>query len=320
MKIVFADVKTLGFELNLSKLQTLGELEVFDHLSDEELKSVISNVDIVITNQNRLDAKNLDTARNLKLICQAGTGYDNIDIEYCRKRSIAVTNVPKYAAVSVAQHTFSMLFYLLSHSKYYDAYVKEGGYSARENFHSGHDFFELEGKTWGIIGMGEIGKRVAKYAKGFDCNVVYYSTSGKNHIPAFKSVSLEELLRVSDIVSIHAPLNVNTQNLIQLKEMKLMKKSSILLNLGRGGIINEKDLAEALDSHVISAAGLDVLKDEPMPANHPLHFVKERNRIFITPHIAYGSFEAREKLIDGICDNIKSFYVGSLINRVESVI
>lgn len=318
MKMVFPDVKTLGFKMDLEKLKRIGELNAFDHLSDEAFKSVVVDADIVITNQYRLNAENLQKARKLKLICQAGTGYDNIDIEYCKKRGIAVANVPNYAAVSVAQHTFSMLFYLLSHSRYYDTYVKQGMYSANEPCHSGNDFFEIEGKTWGIIGMGEIGKRVAKYARGFNCNVVYYSTSGSNNDNTFKRVSLEELLKVSDFVSIHAPLNDYTQNLIQLKEMKLMKKSAILLNLGRGGIINEEDLSIALNEHIILAAGLDVLQNEPMSLNNPLYSVKDCDRIFITPHIAYGSIEARERLVTTICENIKSFIKGSLINGVNS--
>ncbi len=320
MKIVFSDIQTLGFKIDLSKLQEFGELKVFDNLSDEALTEVIFDADILITNQNRLNASNLQSAGSLKLICQAGTGYDNIDTVYCRERRIAVTNVPDYATVSVAQHTFSMLFYLLSHSRYYDDYVKTGKYSSGLNLHLGKDFYELEGKTWGIIGMGKIGKKVAEYARGFNSDVICYSTTGKNHGHMFNSVSLEQLLRVSDIVSIHAPLNEKTRNLIGLREIKLMKKSAILLNLGRGGIIVENDLVEALNQNIIFAAGLDVLENEPMSENHPLHRIKACNRVFITPHIAYASMEARERLMNTVCDNIRSFCEGGRKNRVESII
>jgi len=320
MKIVFSDIQTLGYKMDLRKLEKLGELKVFDNLSDEALREAISDADILITNQNRLHVSNLQLADNLKLICQAGTGYNNIDISYCRERGIAVTNVPDYATISVAQHTFSMLFYLLSHSRYYDDYVKTGKYSSSFNLHWGRDFYELEGKTWGIIGMGKIGKKVAEYASGFNCNVIYYSTTGKNHGHMFNSVSLEQLLRASDIVSIHAPLNENTRNLIGLREIKLMKKSAILLNLGRGGIIAESDLAEALSQDIIFAAGLDVLEKEPMSENHSLNIKKIYNRIFVTPHIAYASVEARERLMNTICDNIISFCGGGRKNRVESII
>ena len=318
MKIVFLDIKTLGYEIDVSGLRKFGEVLVCDHVADEEVSGVISDADIVITNQNKLGESNLRNAGKLKLICAAATGYDNIDIAYCRGRGIAVTNVPGYAAGSVAQHTFAMLFYLVSHAGYYDRYVKSGEYSkAKDTIHSGNDFFELEGKTWGIIGLGEIGKKVASSAEGFGCDVVYYSTSGKNLYDKYRSVQLEELLKSSDIISIHAPLNGRTKHLIGMDQMKLMKKSAYLLNLGRGGIMKENDLAEALENNLIAGAGLDVFETEPLPDDSPLMQLKNKDHLFMTPHIGYGSIEARIRLMRTVCKNIDAFLSGAVYNRAE---
>lgn len=318
MKIVFTDIKTLGFEMNTTALEKLGQVEIYDNLSNEALSTVIADAEVIITNQNCLNSQNLEQAKKLRLICQAGTGYDNIDIKYCKGRNIAVTNVPAYASVSVAQHTFAMLFYLLSHSRYYDDYVKTGLYEKNNmNLHCENDFFELEGKTWGVIGLGDIGSRVAQYAEGFNCNVIYYSITGRQKQRAYKKVSLETLLETSDIVSIHASLSQYTYHLIGIDELKLMKQNAILLNLGRGGIVNEADLAEALNNKTIAAAGLDVLEEEPLDMHSSLKKVKDKNRIYITPHIAYGSIEARERLMNIICHNIQSFMDGESINRVD---
>lgn len=317
MKIVFLDIKTLGYEIDVSGLHDFGEVLIYDHVIDDEVSNVIADADIIITNQNRLNEKNLHNADKLKLICAAATGYDNIDTVYCANHNIAVTNVPGYAANSVAQHTFSMLFYLISHSRYYDDYVKSGDFSkAMDTIHTGKDFIELAGKTWGIIGLGEIGKKVAAYAECFGCNVIYYSTSGKNRHDHFKSVTLEELLKTSDIISIHAPMNSRTKQLIGMEQMNQMKKTAYLLNLGRGGIIKEDDLVEALSNHLIAGAALDVFETEPLPEDSPLLKLRNNDNLFLTPHIGYGSVEARDRLMQAVCKNIESFLSGESNNRV----
>lgn len=317
MKIIFLDIKTLGFEIDVSGLYQFGEVLIYDHVPDEEAGSVISDADIIITNQNKLNEGNLRHAKKLKLICAAATGFDNIDTDYCRRNHIAVTNVPGYAANSVAQHTFSMLFYLISHSAYYDDYVKSGQFSKAESIiHSGKDFIELEGKTWGIIGLGEIGQKVASHAECFGCNVIYYSTSGKNQHDHFQSVTLEELLKTSDIISIHAPMNSRTKRLIGIEQIGLMKKTAYLLNLGRGGIIEEDDLAEAVSSNLIAGAALDVFEVEPLPKDSPLLKLKNRDNLFLTPHIGYGSVEARNRLMQTVCKNIEAFTLETVSNRV----
>lgn len=318
MKIVFLDIKTLGYKINVSGLHRFGEVLVYDHIPDEDAGRFISDADIIITNQNKLDERNLEKAENLKLICAAATGYDNIDTDYCGARGIAVANVPGYAAGSVAQHTLSMLFYLLSHSRYYDDFVKSVTYSKAEDpIHHGKDFIELEGKTWGIIGLGAIGRKVAVYAGGLGCKVIYYSTSGENRNEDYPSVPLEELLRTSDVISIHAPLNERTKDLIGLEQIRQMKKSAYLLNLGRGGIIRESDLAEALMKEQIAGAGLDVFETEPLPADSPLLKLKDKDRLFMTPHIGYGSVEARNRLMETVEKNIEAFLSGAQYHRVD---
>lgn len=316
MKLVFLDRKTLGFDTDVSELSRFGTVEIYDFISDEEASRYLADADIAITNQNKLNASNLSEAGKLKLICQTGTGYNNLDIGYCGEKGIAVTNVPAYSAVSVAQHTFSMLFYLISHGGYYDAYVKDGRYSAREELDPRKDFYELEGKTWGIIGLGDIGRKVAQYAQGFGCNVVYYSSSGKNRSHTLRRMELTELLMQSDIISIHAPMNERTRGLIGLKELKTMKPDAYLLNLGRGGIIVEKDLAKALLEDSIAGAGLDVFEQEPMKMESPLLANGIREKIYMTPHIGYGSREARVRLMKTICGNIDSFLQGGKQNRI----
>lgn len=318
MKIIFLDIKTLGYEIDVSGLHRFGEVLVYDHIPDEDAGRFISDADIVITNQNKLNERNLWKAERLKLICAAATGYDNIDTDYCRTRGIAVANVPGYAAGSVAQHTLSMLFYLISHSRYYDDFVKSGAYSKAEDpIHRSKDIMELDGKTWGIIGLGAIGKRVAAYAECLGCKVIYYSTSGYNRKEDYPSVPLEELLRTSDIISIHAPLNERTRALIGLGEISLMKKSAYLLNLGRGGIIRENDLADALMNGMIAGAALDVFQAEPLPTDSPLLKLKDKDRLYMTPHIGYGSVEARNRLMQTVEKNIEAFLSGERYHRVD---
>ncbi|WP_457641920.1 D-2-hydroxyacid dehydrogenase [Persephonella sp.] len=318
MKIVFLDVKTVGNDVDLSIFEVFGDFIAYPTTKASEVFDRIYDADIVITNKVVIDKKVIDYAKNLKLICVAATGTNNVDILYAKEKGIAVTNVAGYSTESVVQHTFAMLFYLLEHLKYYDDYVKSGLYAKSEIFtHLGKPFWEIKGKRWGIIGLGTIGRRVAEIAKSFGCDVIYTSTSGVKRKEKYPEYPLDELLRTSDIVSIHAPLNDKTKNLITYEKLKLMKSSAILLNLGRGGIVNEKDLAKALDENLIAAAGLDVLEKEPMDPYNPLLEIKNKDKLFITPHIAWTSIEARERLINEIAENIKAFLNGEIRNRVD---
>lgn len=322
-QIVFTDIKTLGFSVNTSGLGRFGPVRLYDGLQDDEVAAAVADADIVVTNQNNLNESNLGRAEKLKLICAAATGYDNIDTDYCRRKGIAVANVPGYATGSVAQHTFAMLLYLISHSRYYDDFVKEGKYSSVfPVYHENRDFFELEGKTWGIVGLGAIGRKVGRIAEVFGCRVIYHSTSGKNHDGLFTESTLDDLLGKSDIISVHAPLNQATRGLIGRKELERMKKGSYLLNLGRGGIINEEDLVYALENQLIAGAGLDVFENEPIRPDSPLmRYCSSQSpadsNLYLTPHIGYASVEARERLMATVCSNIEAYLAGKILNRVE---
>lgn len=321
MVILFADRKTLWFTVDATLLEKFGGVRSFDDLPDAELAHNLEEVQILITNQNRINKETLLQAENLRLICQAGTGYDNIDVDYCRKNNIAVTNVPGYAAESVAQHTFAMLFHLISNIRQYDDYVKCGDYSREGQsdrlFYVDKEFFELSGKTWGVIGLGAIGKRVAELAESFGCDVCYCSLATNREDDSYERLELNDLLQRSDVVSVHTALGPKTKNLIGRDQLNKMKPTAILLNLGRGGVVNEEELASALDAGLIKAAGLDVLETEPITSQHPLLKLKHPERILITPHIAFGSSEARLRLMEGIAANIQSFLDGGRLNRID---
>ncbi|WP_010251335.1 D-2-hydroxyacid dehydrogenase [Acetivibrio cellulolyticus] len=318
LRICFLDAKTLGSDANLSGLAEFGDISIYNTTKSEDVIDRIKDQDIVITNKVVLNESNLKPALNLKLICVAATGTNNIDLGYAKSRGIAVTNVAGYSTQSVAQHTFAMLFYLLESLKYYDEYVKSMDYSKSDVFtHLEKPFTELYGKTWGIIGLGTIGGTVACIARAFGCRVVYYSTSGMNNNGEYERVELDKLMEVSDIVSIHAPLNDRTRNLIDYRCLQSMKKSAILINLGRGGIVNENDLAKALDEDLIMGAALDVLESEPIKPSNPLLALKKREKLIITPHIAWASVEARRRLINELNLNIKAFLNNEVRNRVD---
>ena len=317
LKICILDAKTLGSDADLSGLSEFGEVTVYDTTKPDEVADRIKDQEIVITNKVVLNESNMKDALKLKIICVTATGTNNIDLEYAKKRAIAVSNIPGYSTVSVAQHTFAMLLYLMESLKYYDEYVKSMDYSKNDVFsHLDKPFEELWGKTWGIIGLGAIGNSVASIATAFGCRVVYYSTSGNNNNSRYERVELDELLNQSDIVSIHAPLNDKTKNLIDYKSLKAMKKSAILLNLGRGGIVNEIDLAKALDEDLIKGAALDVLETEPIRSDNPLLTLKNKDKLLITPHIAWASVQARKRLINELELNIRAFLGGESRNRV----
>jgi glycerate dehydrogenase len=317
-KICILDASTLGEDADLSVFQKFGEVMVYDITAPENVVERIRDCEIVITNKVVLDSSNLPYATEVKLICVAATGTNNIDLEQARSKRITVTNVAGYSTQSVVQHTFTMLFYLLGSPAYYDSYVKSGQYAQSKIFtHLGRPFAELYGKTWGIIGLGTIGRAVADVARQFGCQIIYYSTSGENRSSIYARVDLEELLQKADIVSIHAPLNERTINLLHYKRLRLLKPHAILLNLGRGGIVNEADLAQSLDEGLLGAAALDVLQHEPIDSENPLLKIKQQDKLFITPHIAWASREARQTLVKKIAENIENFYKGIPSNVVS---
>lgn len=316
MKIVILDAATLG-DVNLSGLEKFGTLETFPTTQAQEIPNRIQGAEMIITNKVAINRPILETTNTLKLICVAATGYNIIDIQCAAERGIAVTNAVGYSTNSVVAHTFSMLFYLSHHCRYFDDYTRSRQWCQSPTFnHLGESFFELAGKQWGIIGMGTIGRKVADIAQAFGCDVAYFSTSGKNRAQPFECVSLEKLLQQSQILSIHAPLNEKTANLIDEPQLKQMSSQAILLNVSRGGIVNEAALASALDKGEIAAAGLDVLENEPPEESNPLFQIQNPDRLFITPHIAWISRESRARLVTEVEQNIAAFLKGESRNRV----
>ena len=308
MKIVFLERASLGNDVKIDRFKELGELSVYEKSTEEETKERVKDADIIVVNKIPMNAKTLSKANNLKLICVSATGTNNIDFKYMEERGIAVKNVKGYSTEAVVQHTFAILFYLYEHLNYYDSYVKHGQYEKSGMFsHFGYSYGELNGKTWGIIGLGSIGSRVAEVASAFGCKVIYYSTSGKNNNVKYERRGLGDLLKEADIVSIHCPLNEATKGLIGAEQLKMMKKSAFLLNLGRGGIVDEQALFDALVNEQIAGAGLDVLEKEPITADNPLYQIKDSNRLLITPHMGWGPLEARQRCVDGVYKNIVEF-------------
>lgn len=308
MKIVFLDAKTIGDDIDLSGFDKLGEVAKYDFSTTEQALERTRDADVVILNKVEINEQSIGEAEHLKLVCVTATGTNNLDKEYLDKRGIAWRNVAGYSTETVAQHTFALLFYLLEKLRYYDDYVKTEKYIGDTSFtHFSNVFHQTSGMTWGIIGLGNIGRRVADIAKAFGCRVIYYSTSGKNDQPGYERVDFDTLLAQSDIVSVHAPLNDDTLGLMNADAFAKMKESAIMLNLGRGPIVNEADLADALENGAIAAAGLDVLTKEPMSADNPLRRIKDSNKLIITPHIAWASVEARTKLMDIILHQVEEF-------------
>lgn len=309
MKIVFLDAKTIGEDIDLSGFDALGEVVKYGFSTAEEARERTKDADVLVLNKVQVNEATIGAAEHLKLVCVTATGTNNLDKEYLEKRGIAWRNVAGYSTESVAQHTFAMLFYLLEKLPYYDEYVKSEKYVNDVSFtHFAKAFHELSGKTYGIIGLGNIGRRVADIAKAFGCHVIYFSTSGRNNQKGYERVGFDELLAQSDIVSIHAPLDENTLGLMNKEAFAKMKPSAILLNVGRGPIINEADLAQALKDGTIAAAGLDVLSVEPMQPDNPLRAIKDSERLLITPHIAWAGVEARTRLMDIILQQIKEYF------------
>ena len=314
--IVLLDGKTMG-NFDFNKLSELGNFENYELSTYEEAKERIKDAHVVITNKVVLDKGTLENAKNLELICEMATGYNNIDVEYAKSRNIGVTNVAGYSTDTVIQHTFAMLFNICNKLSYYDNYVKSGSYTKSDTFtHLEQTIMDIKDKTYGIIGLGQIGKGVAKIAEAFGTKVIYYSTSGRNSSDEYTQVTFDELLEKSDIISIHAPLNDKTNGLINYDAMKKMKKNAILINVGRGPIIVETDLAKAIDEELIAYVGLDVFAIEPMKKDNVLLSVKNKDKLLLTPHIAWASLDARTRLFNDMMENIRAFYNGENRNRI----
>lgn len=309
MNIVFLDEATVGNVRTLDLVKKLGSYKSYDYTSKEQTLERIVGAEIVITNKVVISRETMAKSPALRLICVAATGMNNVDLEAAKEYKIAVKNVAGYSTDSVVQITFSLLFELMSHTSHFNEYIHSGAYSNSPSFTSISPVYsELSGKRYGIIGLGQIGKRVAEVATAFGAEVAYFSTSGKNHNDEYIQLELDELMRTSDVISIHSPLNDATRGLVDKRALNLMKKSAYIINVGRGGIVVERDLADVLSAGMIAGAGLDVFTAEPILKENPLMEIKDRSRLVMTPHIAWASLEARERLVYNIAENIKNLF------------
>ena len=309
MKIVILERNSVGTDVSVDCIGELGEMTVYDNtVTSDEVRERVRDADIVIANKSPLGRETLQDAANVKLICEFATGFDNCDLDYCSSRGIKVANVRDYCTAMVAQHTFALALALSQKLFHYDSYVKSGAYSAQDRF-SNFDlpFRELEGKTWGIVGLGNIGRRVARIAEAFGCRVVFHSITGKSACQEYPRLDKDTLLAESDFLSLHCPLSDLSRDFIDADALKKMKKTSILLNLARGPVVNNRDLYEALEAGEIAGAGLDVLEKEPLALDNPLSRFQDSDRLIITPHLAWASVEARRRCVEEAYRNIEAF-------------
>lgn len=317
--IVILERNSVGTDVSVEDFNRLGNVTVYPNTTTvEEVRERTKDADIVIANKAPMVEAALKDSERVKLICEFATGFDNCDLTYCKSRGIGVANVVDYSTSMVAQHTFTLALALVQKLAHYDTYVKSGEYSAQDRF-SNFDvpFTELAGRTWGIVGMGNIGKRVARIAEAFGCRVIFHSITGKSTVTAYEQVDKETLLRESDFLSLHCPLSDLSRNFIDGEALKKMKKSAILINVARGPVVNNRDLYEALVNGEIMAAGLDVLEKEPLEPSNPLSLLKDSNQIIITPHLAWGSVESRTRCVQETYRNVEAFLRGECRNIVN---
>lgn len=318
MKIVILERNSVGLDSSVDEISAFGDVISYPNTTANDVKEKIKDAEIIIANKAPLNEDTLKDAPYVKLICEFATGYDNVDLAYCKSRGIKVANVVNYSTDAVAQHTFALCFYILEKLRHYDEYVKSGAYAAQDRF-SNFDipFTELSGKIWGIVGMGNIGRKVAGIAQAFGCRVIFYSASGQSTCKEYERVDFDTLLKESDFLSLHCPLSERTRNLINLEALKKMKKTAILVNVARGPVVNDGDLYTALTKEYIAGAGLDVTGTEPMKDSNPLSKIKDSSRLIITPHLAWASTEARKRCVLETCKNIEAFLSGRDRNIVN---
>ena len=319
MNIVMLERNSAGTDIPVDCFEKLGTVFYYGNtVGVDEVRERVRNADIIICNKSPMREETLADAPNVKLICELATGFDNCDLAYCKSRGITVCNVVDYSTDMVAQHTFTLALALSQKLFYYDNYVKSGEYSAQDGFsHFARPFYELAGKTWGIVGMGNIGSRVAKLAEAFGCQVIFYSITGKSTCTAYRQVDRDTLFAESDFLSLHCPLSDLSRNFINSWALHKMKKSAILINVARGSVVDNRALYEALSTGEIQAAGLDVVEKEPLETTNPLSEFKDSDRLIITPHLAWASVEARTRCVQGVYRNIESFLAGKPRNVVN---
>ena len=315
MNIVILDAQTLGNDVSLDEIQSLGECTIYNNTSADETAGRIEFADVVVLNKVKLDKAVLSKTKNLKLICVAATGYDNIDIAYCAENNIAVCNVVGYSSNSVAQVTLAMVLSLSVNLREYTSFVTSGDYTKSGVANRLTPVYhELCGKVWGIIGYGNIGRRVGDVANALGCKVIVNKQTPQNDI---ECVSLEELCKTADIITIHTPLNDSTKGMINEELVALMKDDVILVNAARGAVTDENAICEAIKNGTIGAFGTDVYTKEPFGADHPFSKIMYLPNVCLTPHMAWGALESRCRCISEIAENIRAFTRGDVRNRVD---
>ncbi|MBE5942776.1 MAG: hydroxyacid dehydrogenase [Lachnospiraceae bacterium] len=316
MKIIVLEADAVGKDMSYEGYSKFGELEIYGNLPQDKVKETIEDAEIIVSNKLLINESVLAGSK-VRMIAEAATGYNNIDVEYCKNVGIRVANVAGYSTDSVAQHTVALLLSVYEKLSYYNDFVKSGKYAASGTFcHVENYFHEIAGKTWGIVGLGAIGRATAKLAKAFGAKVIYYSASGNTYDVDYEAVDFDTLLATSDIISVHCPLTDKTNGLFDAEAFHKMKSSAVLVNVARGPIVSAKALVEALNNNEIMAAGLDVFEVEPMTADNPLQTFKDDSRLILTPHIGWGTVEARQRLIDEVELNIQAFLDGKERNVI----
>jgi glycerate dehydrogenase len=319
MRIVVADKDSIGNDMDYTIYDELGEVTYYDDkITEENAKERLKDAEILMINKSAITDKILDDAPSLKLICEFATGFDNANIPACDRHGVKVANVVNYSTASVAQHTFALLFYLMENLRHYDEFVKDGSYANQSHFCClDIPFNELDGMTYGIVGMGNIGRKVAQIATAFGAKVIFYSASGNSTCTDYERVEFDELLRRCDVISVHCPLSDRTRNLFNKDAFDKMKETAILINVARGAVVSEQDLADALIQGKIKAAGLDVLSPEPMAKDSPLLKIQDSGRLFVTPHLAWASTEARRRCLEEVKKNAIAWQEGKPRNIVN---
>ena len=314
MKISLLDIDTLGDDLDLSAVEGLGDVTIYPLTLQSNVKERITDADVLIINKVKLNSQNLPFAKNLKLICITATGFDNVDIEYCREHGIAVCNVAGYSTDSVVQLTMAMAFSLTTNLNAFDSYVKSGTYTESGIFNCLKPVFhEMSKMTWGVVGLGNIGGKVAKVAQAMGCKVLAYK---KTPVDDFECVDIDTLCEQSDIISLHTPLNDGTYHLINKDRLSKMKKNAILINVARGAVVDEAAVSDAVINGKIAGLGVDVYSTEPMQKESPYQQLLGRSNVIFTPHMAWGAYEARNRCIEEVAENIKSFMKNGRRSRI----
>ena len=315
MNIVVLDAATLGGDLDLTPLEQLGMVRAYPGTPVDEIPARIADADVVISNKLKLNRGNLSEARNLKLICVCATGFDCIDVEYCREKGIGVCNVPGYSTESVSQLTLTMALALIGHLGQYRNHVHSGAYTNGGVANCLTPVWhEIAGKTWGVIGGGNIGQRVAGLAEAFGCKVIMCR---RKQDPKYETVDVDTLCATADIISVHTPLNEETRGMVGEKQIALMKRDAIFINVARGLVADEEALAKAIEEDRIGGLGVDVFSVEPFGADHPYTRILDRDNVLLTPHTAWGAIETRTRCLNIVADNIKVWRTGGKQNRVD---